>query len=744
MSDLSETESTPATSASPVRSRTPQLFLDEPDKTEEATSKFVVLSECTYTNKNVGSSGQHEYMTCDCEEHWDPESQSNLACGDDSNCINRFTSVECVNGQCGCGENCQNQRFQKKQYAPVSVFLTEKKGYGLRATEALTESSFIYEYIGEVIDEPTFRKRMIDYDTKHFKHFYFMMLKNDSFIDATVKGSLARFVNHSCNPNAYVDKWVVGGRLRMGIFAKRSIQKGEEITFDYNVDRYGAQSQPCYCGEPNCIKFMGGKTQTDAALLLPEGISEALGVTPQQEKQWLKQNKASRAKQQSEDSAINEKFIKELIVEPLKEPEVSKLMGALMKSQDSVIISKLIQRINLSKEDDINSAIIRFHGYKTFSTVIQQIKDEGNNGLMIMILEILNRWPKVFRNKISSSQIEDVIKDINATTKQIVIRKLSAKLLDEWSKLEMAYRIPKTNGGSGITDLSSYGRSGRSPDAESASTPSAATTVDDETLPLGWESAPDPTTGKTYYFHRELQKTQWDRPGAIPLGPKAVVKQLTPSRPYRQTSGNNNGNSNNGGTPSGQNLFREELAKEEEIKLKLQREAEFKKVQERQQKLDNLIEQTKRKLQLKKSSTSSSSSSTGRHHHSSNGGSHHQHASSDKPRSSSNPNNLENKWKHLFANYVPNLIRKKAGDLDRDDLKGCAKDIANKLAEKEISRGTRSNVPSELDKHKLKKIGEFVDAYMEKFLVRYNAKHKKRSHEDSPGDEEGDVKRTRD
>ena len=33
---------------------------------------------------------------------------------------------------------------------------------------------------------------------------------------------------------------------------------------------------------------MGGKTQTDAALLLPQMIAEALGVTPRQEKLGLK------------------------------------------------------------------------------------------------------------------------------------------------------------------------------------------------------------------------------------------------------------------------------------------------------------------------------------------------------------------------------------------------------------------------------------------------------------------------
>jgi histone-lysine N-methyltransferase SETD2 len=59
------------------------------------------------------------------------------------------------------------------------------------------------------------------------------------FIDATKNGGLGRFANHSCNPNCYVAKWTVGNHVRMGIFAKRNIQKHEELTFNYNVDRYG-------------------------------------------------------------------------------------------------------------------------------------------------------------------------------------------------------------------------------------------------------------------------------------------------------------------------------------------------------------------------------------------------------------------------------------------------------------------------------------------------------------------------
>lgn len=51
----------------------------------------------------------------------------------------------------------------------------------------------------------------------------------------------------------------------MGIFTKRKIQANEELTFNYNVDRYGHDAQECYCGEPNCVGFIGGKTQTDIA-----------------------------------------------------------------------------------------------------------------------------------------------------------------------------------------------------------------------------------------------------------------------------------------------------------------------------------------------------------------------------------------------------------------------------------------------------------------------------------------------
>lgn len=63
-----------------------------------------------------------------------------------------------------------------------------------------------------------------------------MDFENGTVIDAT-KGSIARFVNHSCEPNCRVEKWKVNNLPRMALFAgDRGIMTGEELTYDYNFE----------------------------------------------------------------------------------------------------------------------------------------------------------------------------------------------------------------------------------------------------------------------------------------------------------------------------------------------------------------------------------------------------------------------------------------------------------------------------------------------------------------------------
>ena len=95
------------------------------------------------------------------------------------------------------------------------------------------------EYVGEVLTRAAFLKRTRKYADQGNPHFYFMSLGAAELIDATLKGNVSRFMNHSCNPNCETQKWVVNGYLRIGIFATRDIPAGTELTFDYKFRRYG-------------------------------------------------------------------------------------------------------------------------------------------------------------------------------------------------------------------------------------------------------------------------------------------------------------------------------------------------------------------------------------------------------------------------------------------------------------------------------------------------------------------------
>ncbi|RWA12904.1 hypothetical protein EKO27_g2194 [Xylaria grammica] len=312
----------------------------------------------------------------------------------------------------------------------------KKKGFGLRANTDIQAHEFIFEYIGEVINEPTFRRRAIQYDKEGIRHFYFMSLTKNEFVDATKKGNLGRFCNHSCNPNCYVDKWVVGNKLRMGIFAGRRIQLGEELVFNYNVDRYGADPQPCYCGEPNCIGFIGGKTQTERATKLSDATIEALGIDDSDG--WdTAVAKKPRKKKISED---DEDYVNSVQARTLDEKGVTKVMATLMQCKEKWIAVKLLQRIQRSDDERVRNRVVQMHGYQILKTVLNTFIEDHN--VVLQVLGILYEFPRLTKNKIVDSKIESTIQSLIKSEHEDVATE-SARLLFEWSKLEVAYRIPR-------------------------------------------------------------------------------------------------------------------------------------------------------------------------------------------------------------------------------------------------------------------------------------------------------------
>uniref|UniRef100_A0AAX7VM72 Histone-lysine N-methyltransferase, H3 lysine-36 specific n=2 Tax=Astatotilapia calliptera TaxID=8154 RepID=A0AAX7VM72_ASTCA len=186
-------------------------------------------------------------------------------CGIDSECINRMLMYECHPQVCAAGDRCQNQSFTKRQYTPVEIFRTLSCGWGLRGFSDIRKGAFISEYVGEVIDEEECRARIRHAQENDICNFYMLTLDKDRIIDAGPKGNQARFMNHSCQPNCETQKWTVNGDTRVGLFALQDIPKGEELTFNYNLECRGNGKTACKCGAPNCSGFLGVRPKNQPA-----------------------------------------------------------------------------------------------------------------------------------------------------------------------------------------------------------------------------------------------------------------------------------------------------------------------------------------------------------------------------------------------------------------------------------------------------------------------------------------------
>ncbi len=120
-------------------------------------------------------------------------------------------------------------------------------GWGVFATSAISKNTRIIHYAGEKISNTESLKRERKYIQKG--HIWCFKLTNRTVIDAGVGGNVARFINHGCTPNCYID-------IKKGVIwirASRAIRKGEELVYDYNTDGDGLIE--CRC-TPGCQRLL--------------------------------------------------------------------------------------------------------------------------------------------------------------------------------------------------------------------------------------------------------------------------------------------------------------------------------------------------------------------------------------------------------------------------------------------------------------------------------------------------------
>ncbi|WCJ18170.1 Histone-lysine N-methyltransferase H3 lysine-9 specific SUVH4 [Euphorbia peplus] len=189
---------------------------------------------------------------------------------------------------CGCGPDCVNRTSQKAMRYRLEVYRTPNKGWAVRSWDFIPSGAPICEYIGVLmttddVDVAAENIYVFDIDclqtmkglggrekrlgTVHVDGADDPSSENgpDFCIDAVSIGNVTRFINHSCEPNLFVQCVSSSHRdlklARVVLFAADNIPPLQELTYDYGyvLDSVRGpdgkiKQMACYCGAADCRK----------------------------------------------------------------------------------------------------------------------------------------------------------------------------------------------------------------------------------------------------------------------------------------------------------------------------------------------------------------------------------------------------------------------------------------------------------------------------------------------------------
>ncbi|MDP0498917.1 MAG: SET domain-containing protein-lysine N-methyltransferase [Verrucomicrobiota bacterium JB022] len=134
-------------------------------------------------------------------------------------------------------------------------------GQGIFARVDIAQGARLVEYVGEKIDkEESNRRGLAQFDKAQQTGeaaVYIFDLDDEWDLDGDVPDNYAKFINHSCEPNAEA----VNEDNRLWIFALADIPAGGEIVFDYGYDIEHYLDHPCRCGTPSCVGYIVSRVQ---------------------------------------------------------------------------------------------------------------------------------------------------------------------------------------------------------------------------------------------------------------------------------------------------------------------------------------------------------------------------------------------------------------------------------------------------------------------------------------------------
>lgn len=189
---------------------------------------------------------------------------------------------------CGCGPNCSNRVTQRGMHYRLEVFKTPKKGWAVRSWDTIPAGAPVCEYTGilmktkdadNIADNEYFfeldclqtiksvgarqRRHMSkDNECDAYDALSDVTDQAEYCIDAGTCGNVSRFINHSCEPNLFV-QCVLNehhdlSQPRIWFYASDTIHPLEELSYDYGYELDSVVKDgkvkvlPCYCGAHGC------------------------------------------------------------------------------------------------------------------------------------------------------------------------------------------------------------------------------------------------------------------------------------------------------------------------------------------------------------------------------------------------------------------------------------------------------------------------------------------------------------
>jgi hypothetical protein len=246
-------------------------------------------------------------------------------------------------------------------------------------------------------------------------------IDDDTFIDATDVGGLARYINHSCEPNCESRTIPFEGRRRVVIFAKNDIDPCEELCYDYQLPWEGKDhALICLCGSSKCRGYLNCSEKK---------TPEPTGRKSEKKKvQQLRKDRARRNRELLSDIAVLEpdnelsvEVLQNLLgleeIEDEEEEEIKEKPQAKPKSKIAEIVEEKKSAKTKTKSKEIETGSLPRARTKMGKNVVPEVvvRKKGKHKSMhsetktiekkpLPLPDILPKSSKIEKEKVKSKE----------------------------------------------------------------------------------------------------------------------------------------------------------------------------------------------------------------------------------------------------------------------------------------------------------------------------------------------------